>query len=286
VYEPKILGFCLGPVLDEHECSPTSCVPINGGWSDWSEWSSCSADCGADAARVRSRLCSSPLPANRGTYCLGQSFEKQSCNWLTTCSGLAVNGGWSDWTEWSACSFGCGKGHRTRARYCDSPAPVNGGFTCAGSDFSFESCRGLLQCPSPIPGSWGAWTEWGSCTQTCGFAFRPRQRLCNEPVPQYGGPPCLGLAFMTKICALSPCPSSVDGGWSAWSTWTDCSSSCGMGNTSRSRQCSQPTPQNSGIPCLGASVEEHNCEISSENCLASLKNFEKMESAVKKWDEM
>ena len=41
----------------------------------------------------------------------------------------------------------------------------------------------------------------------------------------------------------------VDGGWSDWSTWNDCSVECGKGETSRTRECVNPAPQYGGNLC-------------------------------------
>jgi len=51
----------------------------------------------------------------------------------------AVDGQWSEWSEWSACSV-CGPGFHSRIRYCDSPAPENGGLACIGNDAQWEQC--------------------------------------------------------------------------------------------------------------------------------------------------
>uniref|UniRef100_A0A672GY84 Complement component C7 n=1 Tax=Salarias fasciatus TaxID=181472 RepID=A0A672GY84_SALFA len=48
----------------------------------------------------------------------------------------------------------------------------------------------------------------------------------------------------------------IDGRWSCWSGW----SSCSRGRRSRSRSCSNPTPQNGGQFCIGESTETSDCE--------------------------
>ncbi|XP_075884531.1 A disintegrin and metalloproteinase with thrombospondin motifs 18 [Nelusetta ayraudi] len=48
-------------------------------------------------------------------------------------------------------------------------------------------------------------------------------------------------------------PRAVNGQWSAWSQWSDCSRTCGGGVMFRERSCSSPRPQNSGKFCPGSS---------------------------------
>ena len=56
---------------------------------------------------------------------------------------------------------------------------------------------------------------------------------------------------------------TVDGSWSDWGLWTDCSVTCGEGQTSRSRQCSQPSPAEDGLDCPGEVIEVKGCQIQS-----------------------
>lgn len=43
---------------------------------------------------------------------------------------------------------------------------------------------------------------------------------------------------------------SVDGGYTGWSEWSPCSSECGEGNQTRTRNCTQPPPGSLGKTCL------------------------------------
>ena len=54
---------------------------------------------------------------------------------------------------------------------------------------------------------------------------------------------------------------SVDGGWSEWGSWTECSASCGLGTQSRTRSCTAPEPTGSGLLCVGDDSDSNPCEI-------------------------
>ena len=55
----------------------------------------------------------------------------------------------------------------------------------------------------------------------------------------------------------------VDGAYSPWSDWTPCTVTCGGGESLRSRQCSNPSPEFGGRDCssLGSSTETIKCKI-------------------------
>ncbi|XP_059193970.1 complement component C7 [Centropristis striata] len=51
-------------------------------------------------------------------------------------------------------------------------------------------------------------------------------------------------------------PGVIHGSWACWSAW----SSCSANRRSRSRSCSNPTPQNGGQHCIGEPTETSDCE--------------------------
>lgn len=91
-------------------------------------------------------MCSNPLPSNRGGYCVGYSFDQKLCYPQKTCSGQQVDGGWSDWTEWSTCTDPCQNGQRSRTRFCTNPTPQNDGKQCVGNDFELQPCMEPDKC--------------------------------------------------------------------------------------------------------------------------------------------
>uniref|UniRef100_A0A7E4ZV76 Hemicentin-1 n=1 Tax=Panagrellus redivivus TaxID=6233 RepID=A0A7E4ZV76_PANRE len=259
IRDPVIQGFCPGGIIDQRKCQPENCVAEAGGWSDWSSWSACSKECGSTGHQIRNRMCSNPLPSNRGSYCVGYSFDQRPCDTpMATCSGPPRDGGWSDWAAWSECSNPCENGQMSRTRYCTNPRPANGGSQCLGSDFELKSCSDSEKCEKSSNGAWAPWTSWSECSATCGRAFRHRSRTCSAPTPAGNGTTCVGLAYVTSVCKTEPCPHAIDGRWSTWTPWSDCKGDCnGTGTRTRRRLCS--TPSFGGNTCLGRSYESVPC---------------------------
>ncbi|XP_034038901.1 A disintegrin and metalloproteinase with thrombospondin motifs 7 isoform X2 [Thalassophryne amazonica] len=56
-----------------------------------------------------------------------------------------------------------------------------------------------------VPGSWGSWTEWSSCSRSCGAGVQTSQRDCDNPRPKHRGRYCLGERRRYRICNTTPC---------------------------------------------------------------------------------
>ncbi|KAL9989079.1 hypothetical protein ACROYT_G003587 [Oculina patagonica] len=124
-----------------HVVQATLSVRVNGQWSEWLEWGACSRSCGS-GAQYRFRSCDNPVPSNGGKRCPGNNVQSQSCN-VHSCP---VDGGWSEWTEWTLCSKVCDGGEQTRFRECNNPAPLHGGKDCLGNKRDSRACN-FFRCP-------------------------------------------------------------------------------------------------------------------------------------------
>lgn len=61
---------------------------------------------------------------------------------------------------------------------------------------------------------------------------------------------------------------SVNGGWSEWLPWSQCSSECDSGFQTRERFCNSPSPQHGGSSCFGPHIQTGDCN--SHPCSGTL----------------
>ena len=64
---------------------------------------------------------------------------------------------------------------------------------------------------------------------------------------------------MHMPCFIEP----VHGNWTTWSSWNDCSKTCGSGVLQRTRNCSNPEPAFGGDNCMGIDKQFVDCESGS-----------------------
>ena len=142
---------------------------------------------------------------------------------------------WTDWTNWTACTPAngqCGLGSQSKTRVCNSTSP---NAYCFGSSSESQICNSSVSCGayetqlpdllvivlnennctrdwrllyfSPlVSGNWSAWSNWSSCSVTCGGGLQFRTRNCTNPPPNYPGGNCTGNSADTQSCNTSPCP--------------------------------------------------------------------------------
>ena len=121
-------------------------------------------------------------------------------------------------------------------------------------NYCLENFGGESLCTSQEPSPSGkkaceatcspSWSGWSGCSASCGGGTQTRTDGC-------GG-------SETQSCNTQACCSPVNGGWSSFGEWSDCSSECD-GTQSRSRDCNNPTPSCGGSQCSGDSSETQSC---------------------------
>ncbi|XP_056407686.1 SCO-spondin-like [Hyla sarda] len=321
-------------VSGEMVCGTEPC-PVDCGWSSWTPWSSCSRTCNVGTRR-RYRSGTNPPAAFGGQPCEGFSVAIEFCS-LQPCKGAPGN-----WGPWSECSVSCGGGYRNRSRIsivlrgiefstcnlnpCAGEEPgicsdgkvwkecAEGPSSCADLDSRYHNrtcqagcycqdgkvllnnrCVAPADCPctedgawyepgdtmqrdcnnctclsgqiancsqricDAVNGSWSPWTPWSECSASCWGGFQKRYRFCTEPSPSGAGLPCEGPGDEERPCNLEPCPET--GNWSLWSSWTDCTKTCGEGVRLRSRTCTNPSPSGGEDYCEGLSTEMEPCQL-------------------------
>ena len=123
---------------------PTTLLPVEGSWTAWGAFGTCSVTCGT-GSQSQTRGYSGNQP------CSGTATNSQSCNgklslikytmwehwrFIYSLFQLSVEGSWTAWSTWQACSSPCGTGTQTQTRSYTGTKP------CSGSDTNTQSCSG------------------------------------------------------------------------------------------------------------------------------------------------
>ncbi|XP_029032306.1 coadhesin-like [Osmia bicornis bicornis] len=149
--------MCNNSAFEVKSCMGLNCQTHPAGtWINWSGWSVCSVECG-NGIQVRKRSCSE-IQNIQGSSCKGSTEEIKGCSInkcsskkiilheikfissLKLCMFSSVNGIWSSWTVWTACTSSCGIGTQLRNRMCNNPSPSGNGTSCSGSASEVRQC--------------------------------------------------------------------------------------------------------------------------------------------------
>lgn len=71
-------------------------------------------------------------------------------------------------------------------------------------------CSKLFSLSFLVHGNYSMWSNWGTCSVSCGPGVKKRTRTCTNPEPEYGGLTCrerdLGSNMEPAKCNLGACP--------------------------------------------------------------------------------
>ena len=202
--------------------------PIDFKWAEWTDWSNCTCE---DTFSIRSRLCING--SFGGLECPHpKEEEKEECQTAECPKDCQIG----DWTAWSECSSTCWSDSDTDIPTRSRNRPILqddefGGVACAELNLYQEEQCNLRRCPKD--GYWMNWSEWTSCTVTCGVGgTKTRSRSCVPPSD--GGLPCPSheLNIQRVDCIVTEdCPCKLG----EWQNWGPCSKECGKGTKTRTR---------------------------------------------------
>ncbi|KAG7281606.1 hypothetical protein CRUP_033716 [Coryphaenoides rupestris] len=117
---------------------------------------------------------------------------------------------------------------------------------------------GSLMCTKHHCPVYQPWSQWSSCSASCGSGQMMRTRPCQE---KEGGPPCSDTE-QTDSCMQPTCPAGCE--LSEWSSWSECSASCGGGVSERNKTVVQES-ETGGLDCSGP-LEQHTV-CNTNSCL-------------------
>jgi len=195
---------CSNSLSQLEGCNMQTCdvplIPVDCKLGDWEDWTprppEDKYDCTMDGQKFRHRPIL-VMPKNKGKACVGPLKVTEPCQ------PPVIDCVMSLWTDWDYCDKTCGGGQQQRHRLTKKPYPRNGGKPCPRTILQTQPCN-TEPC---FKGNCviSSWTEWGSCSATCGDATQTRQ--CNNPMPQHGGAACSGDG--SQACNLTVCSSRL-----------------------------------------------------------------------------
>ncbi|XP_071117871.1 A disintegrin and metalloproteinase with thrombospondin motifs adt-1-like isoform X2 [Haliotis cracherodii] len=233
---------CYGRDIEYGSCQLQACPR----WDSWGVWGTCSTyqTCGR-GYKVRNRTCNNGGTPGVDRYCLGPTNETTVCYSMDCQSPVRLRGG-------SAHGEGRVEIFNDEARQW--------GMIC-GNQWT-QTMADLVCKHLGMPGAHMA-------TQNSQFGI-------GDLMFGVTSLSCQGLEQTVQMCERNPwtltssCPTTaqpagvmcrVNGVWSLWGEWGDCSVSCETGIQQRTRSCNHPPALHGGKDCEGETVQTKSCTL-------------------------
>eukprot|EP00746_Dinoflagellata_sp_MGD_P149407 gnl/MRDRNA2_/MRDRNA2_81439_c0_seq1.p1 gnl/MRDRNA2_/MRDRNA2_81439_c0~~gnl/MRDRNA2_/MRDRNA2_81439_c0_seq1.p1 ORF type:complete len:3654 (+),score=523.54 gnl/MRDRNA2_/MRDRNA2_81439_c0_seq1:90-11051(+) len=247
---------CIGDMEESASCKVKNCAKVAVKKSqdcEWGAWSACSACDDATCTCTKSRVMSK-LVENGGVPCQGPSMTVEKCPCSSrpeeVTKAVDADCKQGEWTSWTECSRTCGSGQQFRYRSVEK-MPIGNGKPCTGSQSEVQPCK-ISKCTYDEQDcALSLWSEWSTCSTTCGGGTKMRQRSISTE-PKAGGKPCIAVSLSeTTPCSQVQCGVQEYCVWSPWTTYQECSATCGGGQRIRTRAMIKTTEVPGGEALAG-----------------------------------
>ncbi|XP_008821168.1 A disintegrin and metalloproteinase with thrombospondin motifs 18 [Nannospalax galili] len=147
--------------------------------------------------------------------------------------------------EWSACSKSCAGGQQSRKIQCVQKKPFQKEEAVLHSFCPVSTPTQVQVCNShDCPPEWSL-GPWSQCSKTCGRGVRRRDLLCKNSAAKTVSESLCSSSTRPEAqegCVLGRCPKNTRLQW-VTSSWSECSTTCGVGVRKRELKCSEKTLQ-------------------------------------------
>uniref|UniRef100_A0A7S1LSJ6 Spondin-like TSP1 domain-containing protein n=1 Tax=Alexandrium catenella TaxID=2925 RepID=A0A7S1LSJ6_ALECA len=258
IFQGPVSAACSGAQMEISACEHKPCGgeqdTVDCAFGAWAEWSAPTCTQLCERHRVIERM-----SQHGGALCEGQLVETKRCERDCT---HAEDCKLSDWNEWGHCSSHEAQRYRSRSLAQEAS---NGGKECVGNLEETASCS---EAPADIRScQFSRWSEWGTCSMSCGGGLQTRERAVQDPA-ENGGAMCEGKLQELQMCNEFSCATTtaecVMGEWEAWTGCTNAHD----GTKSRERKVLRE-PLNGGKACNGTLKELSSCNTGGTKCEVS-----------------